>query len=184
MDTQRRRERRRRELVPKSPNDRRPVRFQYRHNGRGSNGDAERLSFHRSQVRWVRASRIRESREKSSTRNRQRQRVPMRGTPTVTTAYCLSGVMADGSGVRPGSIAHNGYSLGTRVTVSASPTGARRFVVRDRIGWGTELDFWVSSCAAARAWGRRVVLVRQGWKRPRLVGRSRIVGKGLGHGDR
>lgn len=82
---------------------------------------------------------------------------------TISTAYCLSGTMADGSGVRAGSVAHNGYPLGTRIAVSPPFYGRRRFVVRDRIGWGTELDFWISSCAAARSWGRRSVRVRRGW---------------------
>lgn len=89
---------------------------------------------------------------------------------TSSTAYCLPGTMADGTAVRPGSIAHNGYPLGTRLTITPSPTGRRRFVVRDRIGWGTELDFWVPSCGQALAWGRRTVSIRRGWKRPRLRG--------------
>lgn len=88
--------------------------------------------------------------------------------PTTSTAYCLPGRMADGTHVRAGSIAHNGYRLGTRVTVWPSPTGRRRFVVRDRIGWGTELDFWLPTCARARAWGRRTVNVRVGWSSLRL----------------
>src|SRR5262245_44475230 len=82
---------------------------------------------------------------------------------TRSTAYCLQGRMADGTWVRAGSIAHNGFPLGTRVTVRPSPTGRRRYVVRDRIGWGTQLDFWLPSCAQALAWGRRTVHVRQGW---------------------
>lgn len=89
--------------------------------------------------------------------------------PTTSTAYCLNGRMADGTWTRPATIAHNGYPLGTRVTVWPSPTGRRRFVVRDRIGWGTQLDFWVSGCAQALRWGRRVVHVRRGWTVDRLV---------------
>ena len=30
-----------------------------------------------------------------------------------STAYCLQGTMADGTWVRSGSVAHNGYPLGT-----------------------------------------------------------------------
>lgn len=98
-------------------------------------------------------------------------------TPTTSTAYCLHGTMADGTYTRAGSIAHNGYALGTRVTVWPSPTGQRRFVVRDRIGWGTQLDFWLPTCSAALAWGRRLVHVRVGWGRrcsltPHHCGRS------------
>lgn len=87
------------------------------------------------------------------------------GVPTTSTAYCLHGRMADGSYTRAGSIAHNGYRLGTRVTVWPSPTGQRRFIVRDRIGWGTQLDFWLPTCGAAVQWGRRTVHVRRGWPR-------------------
>jgi 3D (Asp-Asp-Asp) domain-containing protein len=84
-----------------------------------------------------------------------------------STAYCLHGTMADGSSTRAGSVAHNGYRLGTHLTITPSPTGRRRFVVRDRIGWGTQLDFWTSSCGEAIAWGRRTVRVRVGWRRHR-----------------
>jgi 3D (Asp-Asp-Asp) domain-containing protein len=87
---------------------------------------------------------------------------------TVSTAFCLSGTMADGTGVRAGSVAHNGYPLGTRITVSPPFYGRRRFTVRDRIGWGTSLDFWTPSCGTALAWGRRVVRVRRGWGYPRV----------------
>lgn len=83
--------------------------------------------------------------------------------PTTSTAYCLRGTMADGTWTRPASIAHNGYPLGTRVTVWPSPTGRRRFIVRDRIGWGTTLDFWQPTCSSALRWGRRTVHVRRGW---------------------
>lgn len=68
--------------------------------------------------------------------------------------------MADGSYTRAGSVANNHLSLGTTVEVTASPTQGRSFVVRDRIGWGTQLDFWVPSCARALLWGRRVVGLR------------------------
>jgi 3D (Asp-Asp-Asp) domain-containing protein len=83
----------------------------------------------------------------------------------VSTAYCLGGTMADGTGVRAGSVASNDFPLGTRITVSPAFFGRRRFVVRDRIGWGTELDFWTGSCATARVWGRRAVRLRVGWRR-------------------
>lgn len=89
----------------------------------------------------------------------------------VSTAYCLGGTMADGTPVRAGSVANNFLPLGTRVTVTASPTQRRRFVVRDRIGWGTQLDFWTPSCTRARAWGRRTVRLHVGW--PHKIGRAR-----------
>lgn len=94
------------------------------------------------------------------------------GTPTATTSYCLSGRMADGSYVRAGSVAHNGYPLGTRIYLEPAVFGRHRYVVRDRIGWGTELDVWHPSCAVSRAFGRRRVVVVRGWPRERLT-RSR-----------
>jgi 3D (Asp-Asp-Asp) domain-containing protein len=77
----------------------------------------------------------------------------------VSTAYCLSGTMADGTQVRAGSVASNQHPLGTHLIVSSSPTGQRHWVVRDRIGWGTELDFWVPTCGQAYSWGRRTVRI-------------------------
>lgn len=81
-----------------------------------------------------------------------------------STSYCLSGSMADGSRVRRGSVAMNRHPLGTRIRlVGATFNGRRRFVVRDRIGHGSELDFWSSSCRVSARWGRRVVRYRLGW---------------------
>lgn len=76
-----------------------------------------------------------------------------------STAYCLRGRMANGTYTRLGSVAMNILPLGKTIRVSRSPTGIKTNVVRDRIGWGTQLDFWVPSCAQARAWGRRMVTV-------------------------
>lgn len=76
-----------------------------------------------------------------------------------STAYCLHGRMANGQRVHFGAVAMNMLPLGTRISVSRSPTGLRRHTVADRIGWGTQLDFWVPSCAQARQWGRRRVKV-------------------------
>lgn len=79
------------------------------------------------------------------------------------TSYCLRGRMADGTYTRAGSLANNELALGTRVYVSPPVMGRRRWVVRDRIGYGTRWDFWSASCAAARAFGRREVSVHLGW---------------------
>ena len=84
--------------------------------------------------------------------------------PADSTAYCLVGTMADGSWTRAGSVAHNGLSLGTKITVRPAVLGRRRWTVRDRIGWGTELDFWMPSCAQAIAYGRRTSWMRVGWR--------------------
>jgi 3D (Asp-Asp-Asp) domain-containing protein len=79
-----------------------------------------------------------------------------------STAYCLLGTMANGRGVHAGAVAMNRHPLGTRISVRRNPYGAalRRFRVEDRIGHGSELDFWVPSCDRARAWGRRTVTYR------------------------
>lgn len=90
-----------------------------------------------------------------------------------STAYslCSSGtVMADGTGVRVGSVASNRHPLGTRLEVLDGPA-AGRYTVRDRIGYGSDLDIWMASCSAAIAYGRRVVAVRVGWR----VRRGRVL---------
>lgn len=81
-----------------------------------------------------------------------------------STAYCLHGRMADGSYTRSGSVAMNSLRLGTKITVSRSPTGRHHFTVRDRIGYGSELDFWVEGCSKARYWGRHRVGFTIGWR--------------------
>lgn len=91
-----------------------------------------------------------------------------RWVAVMSTAYCLAGTMADGSAVRGGSLASNQYPLGTILEVQPALGGRRRWTVRDRIGWGTRLDFWSPSCRNAFAWGRRIVRIRP-WQRRRLV---------------
>lgn len=93
----------------------------------------------------------------------------LRWIVVTSTAYCLSGTMADGTGVRWGSVASNQFPLGTVLEVTPALAGRRRWTVRDRIGWGTQLDFWAPSCQIARGWGRRPVRIRR-WRRPHLVG--------------
>lgn len=78
-----------------------------------------------------------------------------------STSYCLDGTMADGTHTRAGSAASNRHPLGTRLRLTRpGPGGRRTWIVRDRIGSGSELDFWRPSCAASRAWGRRHVAYR------------------------
>lgn len=85
-----------------------------------------------------------------------------------TTAYCLQGRMADGTFVRSRSAASNRHPLGTRIRLTgrqAGPGGYRKYVVRDRIGHGTELDLWTGSCGEAIRFGRRRTSYRIGWGR-------------------
>lgn len=88
-------------------------------------------------------------------------------TAGAATAYspCSAGsIMKDGSQTRRGSLAHNGYPLGTRVWVQPAIFGRHRYTVRDRIGSGSEADFWTASCAGAIAFGRRPVRITVGWR--------------------
>jgi hypothetical protein len=81
--------------------------------------------------------------------------------PAHSTSYCLHGRMADGTATRPGSAASNRHPLGTVILLDRpGPGGRRRWTIRDRIGWGSELDLWAPSCAQSRAWGRRFVRYR------------------------
>jgi 3D (Asp-Asp-Asp) domain-containing protein len=80
--------------------------------------------------------------------------------------------MADGSHVRFGSVAMNALPLGTRITLRPGMYGRTRFTVRDRYGYGTQLDIWTPSCWDALRYGHRLQRVRVGWwhLHGRLVG--------------
>lgn len=76
--------------------------------------------------------------------------------------------MADGTYTRSRSAASNMLPLGTKIRIrgkQTGPRGMRRYVVRDRIGYGTSLDLWTNSCSTARSFGRRSVSFKIGWKR-------------------
>lgn len=73
-----------------------------------------------------------------------------------TTAYCQTGRTASGQWTRPGIAAANWLRLGTRIRISPPAFGRSLFVVMDRIGWGTSLDLWTTSCSAALQYGRRL----------------------------
>jgi 3D (Asp-Asp-Asp) domain-containing protein len=92
--------------------------------------------------------------------------LPAVDTTPITTAYCQTGLMADGTQTRPRSAAHNTLPLHTRIRLkdrTAGPNGMRRYIIRDHIGWGTQLDLWTRSCATARTFGRRQVHFTIGW---------------------
>lgn len=75
--------------------------------------------------------------------------------------------MADGTYTRKRSVAMNRHPLGTKIRVRAIYVNGRRvadrvrglkhFIVRDRIGHGTDLDFWSPSCPWSVGFGRRTV---------------------------
>lgn len=94
-----------------------------------------------------------------------------------STAYCLTSRMANGvpTAVGQADARAAGYlgtvatprpgragslPLGTVVSVSAGPYGAGLYLVTDRIGWGSQLDYSMpGDCFGARQWGRRHVQV-------------------------
>lgn len=93
-----------------------------------------------------------------------------------STAYspCSAGpIMADTSGVRFGSVAMNSLPLGTRITLRPGMYGRHHFTVRDRYGWGTQLDIWTPSCYDAEHYGHVWQRVRVGWwtRRGRVIRR-------------
>lgn len=91
------------------------------------------------------------------------------------TSYCLHGTMSDGTYTRSRSAANNSLPLGTKITLvgrQTGPGGMRRYVVRDHIGWGTELDLWTPTCGVALAWGRRYVRFRIGRPHGRATWRA------------
>lgn len=84
-----------------------------------------------------------------------------------STSYCLNGTMADGTHTRSRSVAMNSLPLGSKVYVvdgntrtrrrEKGPLGLRIWIVRDRIGWGSEMDFWQPSCDGCMQWARKTV---------------------------
>jgi hypothetical protein len=105
------------------------------------------------------------------------------GAHSTSYSPCSSGtIMADGTHVRIGSAASNRHPLGTQITLTQpGPGGLRHWTIRDRIGWGSELDFWQPSCSGAVTWGRRYVTYRIGWKLPLRSRLTSRVHRGLGH---
>ncbi len=85
-----------------------------------------------------------------------------------TTSYCDHGITASGAQTRPGTAAANNLPLGTRIQLTGKvtgPHGRRRYTITDRIGYGSSLDLWTSSCADANAFGRRRTSYRIGWSK-------------------
>ena len=79
----------------------------------------------------------------------------------VSTAYCLTGTMANGQRVHDGAVAMNGEPLGARFEVIDGPRAGSVVTVADRIGHGSQFDIWMASCDAARAYGRRLIHIRR-----------------------
>jgi len=83
--------------------------------------------------------------------------VPVTGTRLDVTAYCPTGHRtASGLWPLPGMAAGNRWPFGTRLRVE----GIGVVTVQDRYGWGTQLDLFMDSCAAARRFGRQHLSVQ------------------------
>lgn len=80
------------------------------------------------------------------------------GVPADVTAYCLTGVMANGERVFDGAVAANRWPLGTRLRVVEL---GRTFTVADRSAPGaTDVDVAMPGrCGEARRFGRQHLTV-------------------------
>lgn len=117
--------------------------------GRGAGGAARRAASFSSGQRLPRQL------------PRQRHALHSTGAGSFTrtldvTAYCGAGTTASGAPTREGSAAtlDRGIPFGSQ---AVTPFGT--FVITDRIGHGSDLDLFMSSCARAREFARRRVSV-------------------------
>ena len=83
------------------------------------------------------------------------------GRQVMSTGYCLEGITASGGPVRPGIVAMNGVSLGTRWRILDGPLAGATLEATDRIGHSTDFDIWFASCDDAIAYGRRTITIQQ-----------------------
>ena len=79
-----------------------------------------------------------------------------------STAYCMTGAMANGQRTHTGAAAMNGVPLGTKFRVRTGPLRGEVFTVKDRVGYGSEFDIAMPDrCSAAYRYGRRVINIRR-----------------------
>ena len=76
-----------------------------------------------------------------------------------STSYCQSGIMADGQMTHMGAAAGNMWPLGTRLEILSGSHQGTSVTIEDRIGWGSQLDFFTWSCRAAIDYGREQIEV-------------------------
>lgn len=88
---------------------------------------------------------------------------PVSGVRSVSsTAYCLTGTMANGRRVYSGAVAMNGVPFGSRWEVLSGPWAGRVLTVADRIGHGSQFDVAMpGNCRAAINYGRRTIKIRR-----------------------
>lgn len=79
-----------------------------------------------------------------------------------STAYCLTGTMANGQRVHDGAVAMNGVGFGVRWRVLSGPMAGRVFTVKDRIGHSSQFDIAMPGrCDAARRYGRHTITIER-----------------------
>jgi 3D (Asp-Asp-Asp) domain-containing protein len=93
-------------------------------------------------------------------RRSQRQPQLRPGIELEATAYSQGSVTASGVAPYVGDVASNLYPLGTHIMVSPAVWGRTRFVVLDRVGCCTDVDFYTPSTPQAIDFGRRVERVQ------------------------
>ena len=77
-----------------------------------------------------------------------------------STSYCQSGTTASGKQTYPGEVAGNMWPLGTRLKILSGEHAGETVTVEDRIGWGSQLDFFDPSCHGAIKYGREQISVQ------------------------
>jgi len=81
------------------------------------------------------------------------------GITVTSTAYCLTGVTANGEHPYPGSVGMNGVPFGSVWRIVGT---GREYRVNDRIGHGSGFDIAMpGDCAAALNYGRRTITVER-----------------------
>ncbi len=79
-----------------------------------------------------------------------------------STAYCLTGYMANGQRAHTGAVAMDGVPLGTKFRVKSGPLEGEVLTVKDRVGWGSDFDIAMPDrCRAAYRYGRRTINIRR-----------------------
>lgn len=99
-----------------------------------------------------------------------------------------AGQTASGKQLRVGYVANNALPLGTWIELRKPIQGRRFYRVEDRIGWGSDLDIYMESCADMHSFGRRIVKYRAvangelyrgkpigGWRLVKGKNRARLV---------
>lgn len=76
-----------------------------------------------------------------------------------STSYCQSGTTSSGVHTYVGEVAGNIWPLGTRLYIVSGEHAGETVTVLDRIGYGSQLDFYTPSCHDAIVYGREQIRV-------------------------